>query len=67
MLQSIRKVRVTDDPNLVHFGIAQPIGRLLPSATLLPLVVISGSEDAELAPRAIELGVLGFVPKSADR
>jgi two-component system, NarL family, nitrate/nitrite response regulator NarL len=112
MLQSIRKILITDDHNLVRFGIAQLIVRLLPSATvlhavnridtiqllrahadlgllvvdlslpdshglrvvedalatrpLLPVVVISGSEDAELARRAINLGVLGFVPKSAD-
>lgn len=33
---------------------------------LMPLVVISGSEDGVLARRALALGVLGFVSKSAD-
>jgi DNA-binding NarL/FixJ family response regulator len=33
---------------------------------LLPVVVVSGVEDADLARRAVALGVLGFVAKSAD-
>ena len=112
MEQSIRRVLITDDHNLVRFGIAHLMGRLLPGAQILhavnrldtaqlvranpdlgllvvdlslpdsnglrviedvqairavlPIVVISGIEDAELARRAIDMGVLGFVPKSAD-
>jgi DNA-binding NarL/FixJ family response regulator len=33
---------------------------------LLPVIVVSGVEDADLARRAVALGVLGFVAKSAD-
>ena len=107
MEQSIRKVLITDDHNLVRFGIAHLMGRLLPGAQILhavnrldttqlvranpdlgllvvdlslpdsnglrvieevqairavlPIVVISGIEDAQLARRAIDLGVLGPV------
>jgi DNA-binding NarL/FixJ family response regulator len=32
----------------------------------LPVVVVSGIEDADLARRALDLGVIGYVPKSAD-
>ncbi len=33
---------------------------------LLPVVVVSGVEDADLARRAVDMGVLGFIAKSAD-
>lgn len=32
----------------------------------LPIVVVSGIEDPDLARRALDLGVIGYVPKSAD-
>ena len=65
MQQSKGKVLITDDHNLVRFGIAHLIGRLLPGSNglrviddvqairaVLPIVVISGIEDAQLAHRA---------------
>ena len=114
VLGAIRKVLITDDHNLVRFGIAHLIGRLLPPPftevlhavnrletiqllsadpmigllivdltlsdshglrvvedalavrSALPIIVISAIEDAALAQRAVSMGALAFVPKSAD-
>jgi DNA-binding NarL/FixJ family response regulator len=42
----------------------QHVARLRAEAPALPVIVLSGSEDAELMRSLIELGVLGFIPKA---
>ena len=40
------------------------VARLRADAPALPVIVLSGSEDAELMRSLLELGVLGFIPKA---
>ena len=42
----------------------QHVARLRAEAPALPVIVLSGSEDAELMRSLIDLGVLGFIPKA---
>ena len=42
----------------------QHVARLRAQAPALPVIVLSGSEDAELMRSLIDLGVLGFIPKA---
>ncbi|RZA13650.1 MAG: response regulator transcription factor [Lysobacteraceae bacterium] len=42
----------------------QHVARLRAQAPGLPLIVLSGSEDADLMRSLMELGVLGFIPKA---
>ena len=42
----------------------QHVARLRAQAPALPVIVLSGSEDAGLMRSLIELGVLGFIPKA---
>jgi len=50
-------------PGLDGFAAIAEIGRRRPA---LPLIVLSSSEDAQVARQAIAQGALGYVPKSAD-
>lgn len=49
-------------PGLGGMGAIGEIGRLRPD---LPVVILSSSEDPEDVRRALDLGALGYVPKSA--
>lgn len=50
-------------PGLSGLAAIAEFGRKRPA---LPLIVLSSSEDAQLARQAIAQGALGYVPKSAD-
>jgi len=51
-------------PGLDGLGAIAAFGRARPE---LPVIVLSSSEDAQTARRALAHGALGFVPKSASR
>ncbi len=60
-----------DELDLALVDIAMPgtngyqhVARLREQAPSLPVIVLSGSEDAELMRSLIDLGVLGFIPKA---
>ena len=60
-----------DDLDLVLVDITMPgtqghqhVAKLRAQAPALPVIVLSGSEDAELMRSLIDLGVLGFIPKA---
>ena len=60
-----------DDLDLVLVDITMPgtqghqhVAKLRAQAPALPVIVLSGSEDAELMRSLIDLGVLGFSPKA---
>ncbi len=62
----------TDDVDLVLLDLKMPgvqgfSGLMLMRAQfpLIPVVVVSGSEETSVISRAISLGALGFIPKSA--
>ena len=60
-----------DDLDLALVDITMPgthghqhVAQLRAQAPALPVIVLSGSEDAELMRSLIDLGVLGFIPKA---
>lgn len=60
-----------DSLDLALLDIAMPgtqgfehVARLRAEAPALPVIVLSGSEDAELMRALMDLGVLGFIPKA---
>lgn len=60
-----------DSLDLALVDIAMPgthghehVSRLRAQAPALPVIVLSGSEDAELMRSLMEIGVLGFIPKA---
>jgi len=73
--QSAQKICAADtaidlvllDPGLPDCRDLDLLARLRASHPALPIVVFSGTEDRATVDRAIQMGALGFIPKSSSR